>query len=97
MKKYMKFTMFYKETEDEKDRDDPYRAVKFPINENGRPVRPGGKNFIFLNPKSQDSPFQVNLGFLGAVFLQPLCLFSKFKALPHKWGVRIAKQDFCAA
>ena len=31
MKKYMKFTMFKKETEDKTYRDDPYRAVNFPI------------------------------------------------------------------
>ena len=29
MKKYMKFTMFKKETEDKTYRDDPYRAVNF--------------------------------------------------------------------
>lgn len=47
MKKYMKFTMFKKETEDETYRDNPYRAVNFPINENGRPVCPGGKEFHY--------------------------------------------------
>ena len=51
MKKYMKFTMFKKETEDKSYRDDPYRAVHFPINENGCPVCPGGKEFHYL--KSQ--------------------------------------------
>ena len=51
MKKYMKFTMFKKETEDEKYRDDPYRAVNFPINENGRPVCPGGKEFHYLTSR----------------------------------------------
>ena len=35
MEKYMKFTMFEKESKDEKYRDNPYRAVNFPINENG--------------------------------------------------------------
>lgn len=48
MKKYMKFTMFEKETKDEKYRDNPYRAVNFPINENGYPVCPGGKEFHYL-------------------------------------------------
>ena len=48
MGKYMKFTMFKKETEDEKYREDPYRAVNFPINENGNPVCPGGKEFHYL-------------------------------------------------
>ena len=48
MKKYMKFTMFKKETGDETYRDNPYRAVNFPINENGCPVCPGGKEFHYL-------------------------------------------------
>ena len=51
MKKYMKFTMFRKETEDEKYRDDPYRAANFPINENGCPVCPGGKEFHYLTSR----------------------------------------------
>ena len=48
MEKYMKFPMFKKETEDKKYRDNPYRAVNFPINENGNPVCPNGKEFRFL-------------------------------------------------
>lgn len=48
MEKYMKFTMFKKETEDEKYRDNPYRAVNFPINERGNPVCPNGKEFHYL-------------------------------------------------
>lgn len=48
MEKYMKFTMFKKETEDSKYRDNPYRAVNFPINENGNPVCPNGKEFTYL-------------------------------------------------
>ena len=48
MEKYMKFTMFEKESKDEKYRDNPYRAVNFPINENGKPVCPNGKEFNFL-------------------------------------------------
>lgn len=48
MEKYMKFPMFKKETEDKKYRDNPYRAVNFPINENGNPVCPNGKEFHFL-------------------------------------------------
>jgi hypothetical protein len=51
MKKYMKFTMFKKETEDETYRDNPYRAVNFPINENGCPVCPGGKEFHYLESR----------------------------------------------
>lgn len=48
MEKFMKFTMFQKESEDEKYREDPYRAVNFPINENGNPVSPNGKEFNHL-------------------------------------------------
>ena len=48
MEKYMKFTMFKKETEDKKYRDDPYRAVNFSINENGNPICPNGKEFKYL-------------------------------------------------
>lgn len=47
MKKYMKFTMFEKETEDKKYREDPYRAVNFPIKE-GHPVCPNGKRFFHI-------------------------------------------------
>lgn len=48
MEKYMKFTMFKKETGDKKYREDPYRSVNFPINENGNPVCPNGKEFHYL-------------------------------------------------
>ena len=48
MEKYMKFTMFEKESKDEKYRDNPYRAVNFAINENGKPVCPNGKEFNYL-------------------------------------------------
>lgn len=48
MEKYMKFTMFKKESEDEKYHNDPYRAVNFPINKSGNPVCPNGKEFRYL-------------------------------------------------
>ena len=51
MKKYMKFTMFKKECEDKSYREDPYRAVNFPINENSNPVCPNGKEFHYLKTK----------------------------------------------
>ena len=51
MQKYMKFTMFKKESEDTKYRDNPYRAVNFPINKNGNPVCPNGKEFHYLYSK----------------------------------------------
>lgn len=48
MEKYMKFTMFKKETKDKNYRNNPYRAVNFPINENGNPICPNGKEFHYL-------------------------------------------------
>ena len=51
MKKYMKFTMFKKECEDKSYREDPYRVVNFPINENGNPVCPNGKEFHYLKTR----------------------------------------------
>lgn len=51
MKKYMKFTMFKKECEDKEYHNNPYRAVNFPINANGNPVCPNGKEFHYLYSK----------------------------------------------
>ena len=51
MKKYMKFTMFDKESKEEKYRDNPYRAVNFRINETGNPVCPNGKEFHYLSTR----------------------------------------------
>lgn len=48
MKKYMKFTMYEKESKDKKYRDDPYRAVNFPIDTDGDPICPNGKKFHYL-------------------------------------------------
>ena len=48
MKKYMKFTMFAKETEDQDFHRDPFRAVNFPVNEAGNPVCPNNREFHFL-------------------------------------------------
>ena len=45
MEKYMKFPMFRKETTDKNYREDPFRAVNFPIDENGILRCPGGKAF----------------------------------------------------
>ncbi len=48
MKKYMKFTMYEKESNIPAYRDDPYRAVNFAIDKDGNPVCPGGKRFFYL-------------------------------------------------
>lgn len=45
MEKYMKFTMFKKETTDKKYHEDPFRAVNFPIGEGGIMRCPNGKSF----------------------------------------------------
>ena len=47
MEKYMKFTMFEKETKNEKYRDNPFRAVNFQRDSDGNPVCPNGKRFFF--------------------------------------------------
>ena len=48
MEKYMKFTMYEKETKDSKYRDNPYRAYNFNIDHDGFMVCPNGKRFHFL-------------------------------------------------
>jgi transposase len=45
MEKYMKFTMFKKETTDQKYHENPFRAVNFPIGEDGVMRCPNGKAF----------------------------------------------------
>ena len=47
MEKYMKFTMFEKETKDEKYKNNPYRAVNFKQDEEGHLICPNGRKFIF--------------------------------------------------
>ena len=47
MEKYMKFTMFKKETEDKQYRENPFRAENFPIDKDGIMRCPNGKAFIF--------------------------------------------------
>lgn len=47
MEKYMKFTMFKKETTDKKYRNNPYRINNFKRDSDGFLVCPNGKRFIF--------------------------------------------------
>ena len=47
MEKYMKFTMFEKETKSETYHTNPYRAVNFKRDAEGNPICPNGKKFIF--------------------------------------------------
>ena len=48
MEKYMKFTMYEKESKDSKYRNNPYRACNFDIDHEGFLVCPNGKRFHFL-------------------------------------------------
>ena len=48
MEKYMKFTMYEKESKDSKYRDNPYRTSNFDIDHEGFMVCPNGKRFHFL-------------------------------------------------
>ena len=48
MKKFMKFTMFNKETTDKKYHDDMFRAVNFKRDESGNLICPNGKRFKFM-------------------------------------------------
>ena len=47
IEKYMKFTMFEKETKDEKYKTNPYRITNFNRDEQGNLVCPNGKKFIY--------------------------------------------------
>lgn len=47
MQKYMKFTMFKKETKDKRYHENPYRAVNFKRDEGGNLMCPNGKRFHF--------------------------------------------------
>ena len=48
MKKFMKFTMFKKETTDKKYHEDMFRGVNFKRDENGNLICPNGKKFNYL-------------------------------------------------
>lgn len=51
MEKYMKFTMYKKETTDEEYHNDPFRAVNFKTDQDGDLICPNGKKFIFAYRK----------------------------------------------
>lgn len=48
MEKYMKFTMFKKETSDKKYRENEFRAVNFRRDDEGNLICPNGRKFIYL-------------------------------------------------
>ena len=47
MEKYMKFTMFEKETKDEKYANNPFKSTNFKQDENGNLICPNNKKFNF--------------------------------------------------
>jgi len=47
MEKFMKFTMFEKETKNKSYRENPYRITNFKTDENGFLICPNGKRFVF--------------------------------------------------
>lgn len=47
MEKYMKFTMYKKETTDKKYHENPYRAVNFAKDADGNLLCPNGRKFLF--------------------------------------------------
>ena len=47
MEKFMKFTMFEKETKDQKYRENPYRSVNFKLDEEGNMRCPNNRKFTF--------------------------------------------------
>ena len=51
MEKYMKFSMYQKETKDEKYRNDPFRAVNFKIDDEGNLRCPNNKKMVFAYRK----------------------------------------------
>lgn len=52
MEKYMKFTMFQKETKNKKYHNDPFRAVNFKIDDSGTMRCPNGKAFQFSHRRA---------------------------------------------
>ena len=51
MEKFMKFTMFEKETKDPQYHNDPYRAVNFKRNDAGDLICPNGRKFVYKYSK----------------------------------------------
>ncbi|MCP1103669.1 hypothetical protein M2454_003009 [Aequitasia blattaphilus] len=52
MEKYMKFTMYKKETTDKKYCDNPYRAINFTRDDAGNLICPNGRKFVFKQTQS---------------------------------------------
>ena len=50
----MIFTMYKKETADKKHHTNPYRAVNYIRDENGNPICPNGRKFLFNRKQHKD-------------------------------------------
>ena len=63
----MIFTMYKKETADKKHHTNPYRAVNYIRDENGNPICPIGRKFLFKrkqNVKKRQNQHLSELAFL---------------------------------
>lgn len=76
MEKYMKFTMFKKETSDKKYHENPYRAVNFKRDENGTLICPNGKTFHF---KSKQHVYKNKYGRSEEIYECESCEDCQFK------------------
>jgi transposase len=77
MEKYMKFTMFEKETTDKKYHENPYRAVNFKRNESGNLICPNGKRFHF---KSRKHVYKNKYGRTEEIYECESCLDCQYKS-----------------
>lgn len=76
MEKYMKFTMFKKETCDKKYHENPYRAVNFKRDENGNLICPNEKTFHF---KSKQHVYKNKYGRTEEIYECESCEGCQFK------------------
>ena len=76
MEKYMKFTMFKKETTDKKYHENPYRAVNFKRDEPGNLICPDGRKFHF---KSRQHVYRNKYGRTEEIYECESC-----EGCPHK-------------
>lgn len=77
MEKYMKFTMFKKETSDKKYHENPYRAVNFKRDENGNLTCPNGRTFLF---KSRQPVYKNKYGRTEEIYECESCEGCQYKS-----------------
>lgn len=77
MKKYMKFTMFKKETSDKKYHENPYRAVNFKRDEFENRICPNGKRFRF---KSKQHVYRNKYGRTEEIYECESCEGCQYKS-----------------